>query len=275
MPTRSEQREAFLAKHPFCVFCGGSRRATTIEHCPPRSLFQFKHWPETFEFPACLSCNEGTGDHDAIVAMIARMHPDENIGNADGRVNGLIKNVGAQVPGLLPRMIPSHIEARRRNRVLGIKPGPGQLHQDVAPVTVPDEINEAVETFARKLSKAIYFRETGKSFPNSGAIVMHWFTNVELVRNGKYVLFEQLQSLDGHAPKLVRSGKYLDDQFEFKISLSEDQQVFIAQVRVGLSFGMIIYASTDGKVLEGALSQLESKYQHNGPFSVLQASGAA
>jgi hypothetical protein len=116
-------------------------------------LFQFKHWPERFEFPACEECNLGSGDEDAAVAMLARMSPDGSTGNADGRIEGLIRNVNAQFPGALGKMLPSHILARRRNREFGIKPAPGQLHQDAAPVTLPEELKAAVNTFARKLGK--------------------------------------------------------------------------------------------------------------------------
>ena len=207
--------------------------------------------------------------------MLGRIHPDEGIGNVDGRIEGLIKNVNSQFPGLVHKMLPSHIEARRRNRALGLKPGPGQLHQDIAPVSVPDEVNDAVKTFALKLSKAIYFRETNQAFANSGTVVMHWFTNVELVRHGKYVLFEHLQSLVGQAPQLVRGGKFLNDQFEFKVSLSDDVQVFILQVLVGQSFGMIIFASVVPGVLEQAMSKLQAKYRRDGPFEVLQQRSVA
>jgi hypothetical protein len=257
------------------VFCGGTEPATTVEHCPPKSLFQFKRWPESFEFPACNNCNGGTGDQDAVIAMLGRMHPDEDTGNADGRIEGLIRNVNTQFPGVIHKMMPSHIEARRRNRALGLKPGPGQLHQDIAPVSIPDEINEAVGTFSLKLSKAIYYREAHQAFPSTGTVIMHWFTNVELVRHGKYVLFEHLQSLSGHAPQLVRGRKFLNDQFEYKVSLSDDRQILVLQVRIGQSFGMIIYASIAPGVLEEAMSKLRAKYQRTGPFDVLQSPGGA
>ena len=86
-------RERFLASNPICVFCGGVNPATTVEHCPPRALFQHKHWPEGFDFAACEACNHGTGDQDAIVAMLARMDPDE----ATGALRRLVWNATSSI----------------------------------------------------------------------------------------------------------------------------------------------------------------------------------
>jgi len=271
MATRSQQRAAFLTANPWCAFCGGQEPATTVEHCPPKSLFQFKNWPEGFEFPACLSCNKDSADQDAVIAMLARIHADEMQGNADNRMVGLMLNINKQFPGVIGRMVPSHIEARQRNRKLGIKPGPGQLHQDVAPVNVPDEIQLAVGTFAGKLSKAVYYREAGQVFPAEGSIVMRWFTNIELLRRDEYPLFEHFMFLAGTSPLLTRGGKHLNDQFEFKLSLSEDQQVFLLQSRIGKSFGMVLFGSTKPGVLEPGIQQLQENYQSDSPFIVLQS----
>lgn len=275
MATRSQQRTEFLSANPWCAFCGGKEPATTVEHCPPKSLFHFKNWPEGFEFPACLSCNADSADQDAVIAMLARIHADELKGNADNRLVGLMLNINKQFPGVIGRMMPSHIEARRRNRKFGIKPGPGQLHQDVAPVNVPEEIQRAVGTFAGKLSKAAYYREAGQIFPTEGSILLRWFTNIELLRRDEYPLFEHFKFLAGTSPQLTRGGKYLNDQFEFKLSLSEDRHVFLLQSRVGESFGMVLFGSTIPGILESGVQNLQEKYQGASPFTVLQSAGGA
>jgi hypothetical protein len=270
-------RERFLAANPTCIFCGGMTSATTVEHCPPRALFQHKHWPEGFDFAACDACNHGTGDQDAIVAMLARMDPDDAMGNADGRVPGLMKNVGNQFPEMIAKMLPSAIEARQKNRELGVKPGPGQTHQDVAPVLVPREMSLAVETFSRKLAKAIFFREVDAIFPNEGTLLLSWFTNAELVKHGKYVLFDLLKEIPGRAVPLRRGGKYLDDQFQYKLSITPENHVFVLQARFGVAFGLVIFGSTQPQIIEPVVDQLRAKYSKDGPFVVLQsaATGAA
>lgn len=122
MGAGTKHRKRFLQEHPICIFCGGSTPAITIEHCPPRSLFQKREWPFGFEFPACQTCNNGSSDEDLLIAMFGRMDPFHNKGNLDGRHPGLMHNVHKQFPNLLSNMMPSASEARKHNRLYGITP---------------------------------------------------------------------------------------------------------------------------------------------------------
>jgi hypothetical protein len=42
---KRKSNEALLKDNPFCIFCGGTELATTIEHCPPRMMFRGKRRP--------------------------------------------------------------------------------------------------------------------------------------------------------------------------------------------------------------------------------------
>lgn len=53
MGAATQHRQAFLKPHSICAFCGGKNAATTIEHCPPRAMFEYRSLPEGFEFPSC------------------------------------------------------------------------------------------------------------------------------------------------------------------------------------------------------------------------------
>ena len=44
---------------------------------------------------------------------------------------------------------------------------------------------------------------TGAIFPADGCLVMCWFTNTDLLRDGKFQLFDVVKDLAGHAPTLV------------------------------------------------------------------------
>ena len=91
MGAAAQHRRQFLKTHTHCAFCGGSALATTIEHCPPRAMFQNRQWPEGFEFPSCKSCNLGTSDQDLLIAMLARMDPFRGKGDEDGKLTGLMR----------------------------------------------------------------------------------------------------------------------------------------------------------------------------------------
>lgn len=234
-------------------------------------MFQHRLWPEGFEFPACDACNRGTGESDLLVATFARMNPFEETGNADGSLDGLMRMVNKQYPGMFQRMMPSAIEARRHNRKLGLQPAPGQTHQEAGMVKVPEELHEAVCALGRKLAKGLFYRETQRIFPDEGCLLLNWFTNADLIRDGKYVVFDLLKSLTGDAPPTVRSGKHLGDQFEYKLSLAAERNVFIIQARFGGAFGLALFGSTVPGLLESGISRLREQTAREGPFAVLQS----
>lgn len=234
-------------------------------------MFQFRQWPESFEFPSCQACNQGTTDHDLLISMLARMDPFEAKGNKDGKQVGLMMMVNKQFPGLFPKMMPSTNEARRSNRKLGIKPAPGQTQQEASPVKVPEEFHHAVCVFAQKLAKGIFYREAGSPFPDEGCLLLNWFTNADLLRDGKYVVFDLLKEVGGTAPPLIRSGQYLNDQFEYKLSISPEKEIFVLQARFGNAFGLVIFGSTLPGKLEDIVVRLREQSQRDGPFAVLQS----
>ncbi len=271
MGASSHHRRRFLLANPVCAFCGGKVAATTIEHCPPRAMFQYRQWPEGFEFPACEACNSGTGDHDLLIAMLARMDPFTNQGNKDEKLIGLMQMANKQYPGMFKKMMPSAIEARRQNRELGIQPAAGQSHQDTGVVKIPDEIHEAVCVLARKLAKGVFYREVATPFPDEGCLLLNWFTNSELFRTGQYMVFDLLKELSGTAPPLLRSGQYLNDQFEYKLSLSADKTTMVLQARFGNTFGLVVFGSSIVGLLEASVTRLREQTERSGPFAVLQS----
>jgi hypothetical protein len=262
---------AFLEQHPNCVFCGGLRAAETTEHCPPRAMFEHRQWPVGFAFPACHTCNAGSRNQDLLVSMLARFDPIGTKRNEDGKSIGLMMRANNQFPNLFQEMRMSATEARRRNRELGIVPAPGQTHQDASPVKVPEALHHAVCTLASKLTKGVYYRETGKIFPRSGCMLLNWFTNAELVRHGKFQAFDLLKHIAGVTPPVERSGKSLNDQFEYKLSLSSDQELITLQARFGNAFGFVTFGCARSGPLEAIVERLRAQSSREGPFVVLQS----
>jgi hypothetical protein len=261
----------FLQKNPWCAFCGGTTPATTIEHCPQRSMFEKNQWPEGFEFPACHKCNGGTSDQDLLVSMLARFDVSSASRNADGKLDGIMKLANRQYPGLFERMRPSANEARRMNREAGIQPKSGQTHQETNVTKIPPELHEAVGVFARKLSKAVYYLETEAIFPNCGCLLLNWFTNSELQLGGDFPVFERLKAIYGTMPSFQRSRSDLSDQFKYKVSISENSEHMILQARFGGAFGLVIMGCTLPTELEATMNILGQEIEKESPLIVLQS----
>lgn len=267
MPNSTSLAE-FIKQHPHCIFCGGTEPTTTKEHCPPKALFQNRQWPEGYEFPACIRCNNGTSNHDRMLAMLARTDYKGDAGNRDGKFVSLVAGVHSQDSTQIRAMLPSVREARTYNRRFSIVPKPGQTHQDAAPVKITPEMQTAVEVFSRKLAKALYFREVGKIFPLHGCLALNWFTNAELLTNDCYPVFQTLEEIAGNAPTIKRGGKALNDQFSYKITVCSDVDMFVLQASFGSAFGLVIFGSGEKGRLENIMADLLAAHGRS-PFTVL------
>ena len=84
-------------------------------------------------------------------------------------------------------------------------------------------------------------------------------------------MFKKLSGIAGDIPKLQRSQKLLNNQFEYKWSLSAEKDVFVLQAVFGKSFGLVVFGSAKPGVLEDAVASLRDKTGNKGPFTVLQS----
>lgn len=270
MGERKSKVERFIKDHPKCIFCGGSTPSTTIEHCPPRSLFQNYVAPDKFEFPSCLACNNYSSDEDLIVSVIARMGSPA-FGNSDKKLVGMMKALNRQKPNFYKSFLPSATEARNNNRQLGITPDIGMTHQEMGVLNINDETREAIKVFAKKLAKGIAYLEEGLIFSNEHCLALNWFTNANVIKDGGYKVFEILSHIGGVTPKLSRNRVVLNNQFEYKFSLSDDKNLILIQAKFGESFSLVI----TGCMAVGYLENLLDKtYQDLGkdyrPFDIIQ-----
>lgn len=267
------KRQRFLVDHPYCIFCGGNVPAATIEHCPPRSVFINRNYPEGFEFPACKDCNQGSSDQDLLVAMLSRMDGIGNKGDIDGKSIGYMKMANKQHPGLFQNMKLSALEARKFNRKAGIAVPPGLTHQQLGVVRLPPEAHRAVQLFSKKLAKSLYYKHTGetKIFPIDGCLTLHWFTNANVILNKGVTVFDLMRNMGGDKPTIERARQNMNDQFEYKITMSNDHDIFIIQASFRLTFGMVIMGSTKRGLLEEIIIKLRKHTAKEGPFTVLQS----
>jgi len=151
-----------------------------------------------------------------------------------------MRNVHQQFPGLLKAMFSrSPIEARSAARRLGMRPAPGQTYQELGIVDIPADIHRCVGALAGKLTKAIYFQKTCKVFPADGGIQYHWFTNAQRLEHGKIAALEAMAGIAAASGPIVRAGRDLRDQFDYKYSVDADGELHVIQVVFGQIFGFV------------------------------------
>jgi hypothetical protein len=166
--------------------------------------------------------------------------------NQDSLAKGLnlMRLVNKQAPKMLRSMfISSAVKARSQARRLGMRIGPGQTYQRLGIVNVTDEMHEAVELLAAKLTKAVFHMQTSSIFPTDGGIWFQWFTNAQLREHGKISILEAMATFAATSPTLKRNGKDLRDQFDYKYSVDEKGALHTLQVVFGQSFGFVTFSA--------------------------------
>lgn len=183
----------------------------------------------------------------------------------------LLETIRCRYPGLLDKMIPTTEEDKELSSRLGILPLASSSEPDAVPVHVPSEFDDAVSVFSRKLLKGVYYQENGLPFPATGCIIYNWFTNAQLFTHGNYPAFEALRSMPGKAPTLQRQKTMLNDRFEYKVSLSDDNSLILLQARFGASFGVVACGSSNEGYIESHLEAKDESSRLKSSFSIIQS----
>lgn len=208
-----------------------------------------------------------------MVAMISRMDGLFNNGDLDSNTFGIMAKANQLHRGLFERMLPSPIEARRMNRQLGLKPPPGMTQQQMCMVKVTPEMRHAVEIFSTKLAKSLYYRHTAhqRIFPVDGTLALNWFTNSNLIENNGATVFDFAKHIQGQTPTLKNAGQIINDQFEYKFSMTSNEDLFLIQVNVRQVFGLLILGSTEPNKLDDLLRKHRPPEASNDPIVILQS----
>ena len=90
---------------PWCIYCGGHTRATTIDHMPPVVIFDGRQRPRGLEFSACAGCNAGSRLAEQVIGLLSRMYPNAAGDFQRQEVKRLMREVENNHPGLLREMV--------------------------------------------------------------------------------------------------------------------------------------------------------------------------
>lgn len=256
MGESKRRKERMKAAGLSCIFCGGCKPGPTEDHVPPKALFKSKVAPEGYVFPSCEDCNGGTSDDDLLISFIAHLDPDADATKLS-KGKGLMAAVHRQVPGTLNKMF-DHFAA------------------DGGIVHITDEMKKAVRVQAAKLTKAIYYRQTGNIFPNDGGIMFTWFTNEQLMANGVIPALEALKQIASVPQIIERNKQDLSDQFDYRYSVDANGALHVIQVVFGKVFGFVsIFSQVPGRI-EALHENVEaSSEKAKSPFTFLSSKNAS
>ena len=234
---KNTRKAAFLKAHPYCCFCGGEEPATTVDHVPSKQMFRLKRRPAGLEFPACEQCNHSTGPHELVAALMSRLTENSTAKVGEKKeIKKLFTSVDKNRHGLLQEMIPSwqqQYDFYTLNHP-EIPEGWGALNAS-SPM-----LNQSLQIFGAKLSKALHYEHTNKIVPKSGVIYVLWYSNYDrMTGNVPDTLINQLPE-----PKTLAQGKWnVSDQFEYSFIVSEDGKLGIYFATFQTSFAICGFVS--------------------------------
>lgn len=256
---RRNLRDAFFARHPRCCFCGGSTKATTIDHIPARAIWEERLWPEGYEFPACGKCNAITRIDELIINMLSRVYPDPVTPAGERELQRAIEGVGNNVPGLLSAMQASARQLRKAEQDGLVSREQGESLSDLPILSLNDpRIHMAVERYAIKLGCALHYLHCSKIVPPDGSIASRWFSNSDLLQ-GK--LPEATFQVAKGIPSLRRGKRDLSDQFSYVFAVSNDTRLGFYLVRFRQSFAIAVALSMERRPKFGN-SETQGPFTH-------------
>jgi hypothetical protein len=255
------RQAAFLAKHPTCCFCGGSTPATTRDHLPPRSVFVEKKWPEGYEFPACLTCNNGSAGDDALIAFLSRMNPGrDHTPTEEKEWAKLLASLQEHYPGVTRGMLLGANEVRRWMTDRKVPKPPGKAYGEMPIIKIPKLLVTAVERFNAKLLRALHYKHTGRIVPSGAWTRTRWWTNANLAA-GEFP--QDIANLIPGVAVLQRGKVSLQKQFSYKFGVGDNGQMGAYLAALGGAFatvGLVVFdralvAGIDEKSVQDAIDR--------------------
>lgn len=205
---RGNLRERVLPPGAMCVYCGGVNPATSIDHAPPKAMFDGKIRPEGLEVPACKPCHDSLRAIDLLTSMIGWSFPDGETPRERATAERLITGVGNNIPGALEAMYISDEENAR----LASREGTDRLDGGYMSVGHP-AIQGCVQRFATRVAIAVDFAEGHRILGPGGGALSRWFTNVSAMRGE---LPQSISTLLAGAKDLRQGTWTTSDQFGYR-----------------------------------------------------------
>jgi hypothetical protein len=234
------KKKRFLQSHPYCCFCGGAEPSSTIDHVPAKACFPDGYWPEDFEFPACDACNRGSKKHDALAGFYTQLL-DFNESNRTpddiAKMNKLRAGILENYPDALPdesTSVPIH-----------------QVGSIITPVPVAISVRKpaaflpTIETLQRKLTHALYYKETGKPISKNHTYLSEHYQ----IQSSDRTLTTYLAQL---LPEETIGGrtniKHYGERFGYKSGFKEHEDFFMYGAQFGrglIIWGMVVGTETE------------------------------
>jgi hypothetical protein len=254
---QAKQRKEKFLNQP-CIFCGGTNLSTTVDHIPARSFFLNRQWPEGFEFPACLKCNQESRSTEARLALISRLDPTlpENSpihAEAEKMIEGIRRNDSEFL-----RELSAPVDSESQKNILkeyGIPYDDGDEIETNSVIGIPPSLSLEVQNYGFKLAKATHWKHTNKIVPQNADMLCYWQTNANM-RSHRIdkIITEFLLGIGA----TERNKKSLNDQFAYRWGTSPDGHLGAYYFLFRFTFSIVVFLSFVPNGLQKAREHINS-----------------
>jgi hypothetical protein len=210
---------------------------------PPRTCFPDRAAPEGFEFPACDKCQKATRLDELAFGMFVRITDPSPDNYRREELQKAVQGVRNNLPHLMPSVGLTRRDKRNALKAKGLAVPQGMTIADVPMVSVPANINEIVERYARKLAAALYYREKSKPVGLDFEIYVTWTTATD---KNSMTAFLEMAKMSPFVTVGERTNLQFGDRFGYRYHKADENDLFnaVAQFGQGLVLAMLV---KDGK----------------------------
>ncbi|MEI8264862.1 MAG: hypothetical protein WCI59_03860 [Betaproteobacteria bacterium] len=256
------ERELAFSKSRYCIFCGGSVPATTVDHYPPRATFRGNRASEGYVFPACSSCNSGSREADNWAGFLSMIDPsiEWSSDELERNIKRLVSLDRAR-PGLIREVFGGTvIEKKAMARRLQMTRAPGQTYADLPIVKVPTAAQEWMDIFAPKLTKALHYEHTRRIPPLNVGLQYWWYTNASKLEGR----IPEIINGDFGFPNVRRANVDLSPQFNYGYQVSTDGELGLFVIGFRFAFMIISAITFDPAVADRVVRRARTSFEEGG-----------
>lgn len=228
-----------------CIYCEAP--PLTIEHMPPKGMFEARDRPKGWEFACCGKCNENTRIADSVAQLLAFVDPKERQQWKTKRIKDIFDGIKRKAPRLAEELSlrSKHHSTFVRHR--GVLQPIHTLKIDGPALT------SHLNAFSAKLAMASFANFVGRPLEMDGLIYSQWYLNLGVPLD---VYHAHLSIMPGFA-QLMQGKKVSGEQFRLHYN-SDNKSIIAAMINFHNSL-TVVTTAVDGPVLTDPIKQIVSK----------------
>lgn len=233
---RRRAKRKVLNEYPWCAYCGGNERATTIDHVPSRGMFVGRKRPPGLFIPSCEVCNRKSSVLDDFAALLGAIRLNPSVGEMQ-HFSEKVRATANNNPEILNELMPQEMRWRAWPIYTDV--------QSVVPATWKVDgpiVSKLALQFGAKCALALHFKKRGFALTPHGRIGVVWSTNAQILEQDVpqqlFELLPQRRSL-GHG----KDNSY--GKFEYSSGAVVDGDATAHWVTFGNTFMYHLFAGSN------------------------------